>query len=585
MKRAWFVALVSLTACYESHARTAGTGFDGDHAADPRMPSGGAPASDAEDPGACTSNADPDQDGLSSASECRIGTDPIRNDSDFDGVDDGTEVGSEDAPLDRDHDGRIDALESAIADNDRDGISDQEQASTEWQVEGGRFVPSVVPSDGSSKARLEVRINGAAALASVAVSASASDAPEAPAGIRVEGTPASAGNIALYDDGTHGDRRAADGIFSRQGFTAQMSIRQDNLVRDSVTFDTLVAEDERGAHERALGYVDDSDHPVLENGLIRLGVVDASVQVDAERIAPFVQATKHLLNIASGRLGTLLRAALIDGDTDVSPLSRAVFQQASHDADFIVALAAEDVFSDFSGRPFRVSNDVSGLGLDITDPDERWGWTRRLRDFAVINFDAHGPISHEIMHRWGMYWPSSLGFDYGDDAYSRSHWGWANANGVLGGFDPATLTDHGDGTVSVDIFSFEGHYGTERPFSKLELYLMGLIDADDVGDIQFLRNFQAFEREGHRLTADAEIETLRMSDVVAAEGERRPGVAESQKDFDAIFVVFSDTLLDRDELAFFESWAAAYGDANAVGDLSFEQATSGLARMNTRILR
>jgi len=68
-----------------------------------------------------------DGDGLSDAVEAALGTNPNNPDSDGDGIDDGTEVGSDPAaPLDGDGDGIIDALDSAVADADGDGVMDQQ---------------------------------------------------------------------------------------------------------------------------------------------------------------------------------------------------------------------------------------------------------------------------------------------------------------------------------------------------------------------------------------------------------------------------------------------------------------------------
>ncbi len=68
-------------------------------------------------------NADTDDDALSDALEAgdsKIGTDPLNPDTDNDGVSDGTEVGSDPSnPLDSDKDGTIDALDE---DDDNDGI-------------------------------------------------------------------------------------------------------------------------------------------------------------------------------------------------------------------------------------------------------------------------------------------------------------------------------------------------------------------------------------------------------------------------------------------------------------------------------
>lgn len=63
---------------------------------------------------------DPDYDGLPSAYESEIGTDPAQPDTDNDGIGDGAEVLNGTSPLD--------AGSGSVADSDSDGISDASEA-------------------------------------------------------------------------------------------------------------------------------------------------------------------------------------------------------------------------------------------------------------------------------------------------------------------------------------------------------------------------------------------------------------------------------------------------------------------------
>ncbi len=77
----------------------------------------------------CLTDADNDcdSDGLTNAQENAIGSSPILEDTDGDGVNDNVEVGSDISnPLDSDGDGIIDVLESIVLDSDGDTIVDQE---------------------------------------------------------------------------------------------------------------------------------------------------------------------------------------------------------------------------------------------------------------------------------------------------------------------------------------------------------------------------------------------------------------------------------------------------------------------------
>ena len=68
-------------------------------------------------------NNDSDGDGLGNISEKTLGTDPLKSDTDADGEDDKTEIGSDlQHPKDTDGDGKNDAIESDDVDADNDGV-------------------------------------------------------------------------------------------------------------------------------------------------------------------------------------------------------------------------------------------------------------------------------------------------------------------------------------------------------------------------------------------------------------------------------------------------------------------------------
>lgn len=75
---------------------------------------------------------DLDQDGLTNAQERRLGTHPLRSDTDQDGLPDAIEAPNG-QPLDHDGDGRIDALD---ADSDNDGLSDAEEGVSDLNHNG-----------------------------------------------------------------------------------------------------------------------------------------------------------------------------------------------------------------------------------------------------------------------------------------------------------------------------------------------------------------------------------------------------------------------------------------------------------------
>ena len=96
--------------------------------------------------------------------------------------------------------------------------------------------------------------------------------------------------------------------------------------------------------------------------------------------------------------------------------------------------------------------------------------------------------------------------------------------------------DNGDGTFTPSS-SWSG-------LSWLDLYAMGLAEVSEVPDVFILRNLKAVVEGSHNprgetyrggvYTGDKEI--ISIEQIVAAEGPRRPGASQSQKDFTLGFV-------------------------------------------------
>ena len=78
-----------------------------------------------------------------------------------------------------------------------------------------------------------------------------------------------------------------------------------------------------------------------------------------------------------------------------------------------------------------LSNDVRGIGMEITSSFQRWGSAGKLQGVVKLNsyedIARPGWLLHELVHRWG----NNIIPPY-------HHWGaLSSANGLLGGFDNA----------------------------------------------------------------------------------------------------------------------------------------------------
>ena len=139
---------------------------------------------------------------------------------------------------------------------------------------------------------------------------------------------------------------------------------------------------------------------------------------------------------------------------------------------------------------------------------------------AYLSYERNGrhePLTDTICGchwRVGLHTPAAFPWRGGDAMSNMTAWG--------GGF----WRDNGDGT-----FTSVARYNEGGP-SWLDLYVMGLASASEVPDMFLLRNLRRID--GRRYAGDKEI--ISIDQVVAANGPRTPGVAESQNVFNAGFV-------------------------------------------------
>ena len=237
-----------------------------------------------------------------------------------------------------------------------------------------------------------------------------------------------------------------------------------------------------------------------------------------------------------------------DLGADELPLRQYAIEFYNHfedEFDFLFLLSnldfGEDAVRDYLGEHFGVANDVKGIGVPVFF-NSTFGSAGRLQ--SVLHFVyyfgmSNGPTLHEVMHRWANFIV---------DDYSP-HWGFTSANGQLGGFDASDLVDHDDGKYTAGEFTTAGYAHNIEPFSLIELYLAGFVDAEDVPDLLVADNARALRNEeGNIVIADSgypvftadRISTLTIEDLVATHGERVPGDTEARKDFRAATVLLID---------------------------------------------
>ena len=174
----------------------------------------------------------------------------------------------------------------------------------------------------------------------------------------------------------------------------------------------------------------------------------------------------------------------------------------------------------------HVGNNVRGIGLDVFF-DDSWGSAGKLQGAIFSSSAAYsttfdhtrlirGNTLHELMHRWGNY-----------IVRPYLHFGDTSSNGQLGGFDIATLVDHGGGLYSADWGpSYKG-------YSPIELYLAGYIPPEDVPDLVVAEDL---EGRPDKFTV-SRFKTYTIENIIAEHGPRVPDHSQAQKDFRAAVIL------------------------------------------------
>jgi hypothetical protein len=530
---------------------------------------------------------DDDGDGLDNQTERDLALDPASWDSDDDGFSDPDEVGDAMAPTDTDADGIIDALESDLSDNDQDGTSDSTDPAIGWQVAAGRFYPHAIANDGKDATRIEVVITGSGVTrAALQSPAGFYDKTVLPNELEVDGKALGNAELELFDDGTHGDRFARDGIWTRGGITTHQTIRCATGERDWVVFLKLLTHDGDGAHERYLGIPapDAPAGPMVQRTMgFYLGIVDGASLSKAKSLSATMRRTPHLLNIVAPEAAVAVKRKFIDavpgGDPSVPPFFRPVLEEIPGDPDFVVVFPETAARGQLAGAYMRASVDAAGTGLPTYASSPAWGAeSARFKGGIILDYRLFVPLNHEIVHHWGVYLSKDLGF-----GFEGAHWGVTSTFGVLGGFDPKTFVDNQDGTYSIGFFELAGNDWTTTPLSPLELYLAGLAPAAEVAPIISMQDAVPVKRTETAVIVTGTKKTTTIEQIVATHGARVPAYPDAPKAFTLAYVVYSQQPLTDAEMSWLDLQADFFGRKVLAGSMSFFEATNGRATADTTL--
>lgn len=516
---------------------------------------------------------DSDQDGLADYIEAQIGTDPYAADSDCDYVNDFDEVLDPTSPQDSDGDTIINAVENHYTDANQNGIPDDGDPQSSIQINCARFTPFAIKTDGSETTRLEVRIQGGQHITRVSAHANFWEY----ALPTLDGqTLAVNDDFELYDDGTHGDQKAGDNLWTRGGFSAAINFL-DATSRYTFRLSQFTIHDGDSTETIDVAEIG----PSYTFSRVPLFFVHPDAIESPTVLADDTQYLSHLVNIVDPSLSYALKKA---GRTSTAMAQR-FYASFGDDYDFLFFYPDAYAVDAPYGSHRSVRNTNRNIGVSLFDNSQEYGSNGKLQGIIFMNLGG-GPTLHELMHQWGVFGLKELGFNQCIDS---AHWGVAGVGkGQLGGFDPSTLVDNGDESYTVDRFGTFANGGDSVSYSPLEKYLAGFAAAESVPPVTIPVNVDCasldysvqgkvtFRAQGYKTVTLAEIANH-------LGGPRSPDLTTSQKHFRAAAIVLSERVLTATELAVIHHDAKQLSGLIDTDSYSFSEATDGVATIDTDI--
>ncbi len=371
------------------------------------------------------------------------------------------------------------------------------------------FTPPVVPETQVESVRFEVTVIGNPP--SVVFEYSGADRP-------------------MFDDGTNGDQVAGDGTWTIM-FTASEILSRNvpsRVFRPFIGFLRV----EGGGRFNVFAEVWTSEIGLREIRPVKGGG----------------QQTDYIVNY------TATRDQLMNFDRRV--WAQRFYQTYGDNFDFINFVLAPGRRG--NRNHVHVSNSVHGIGVSIFDATADYGSGGRLKgvNYYPITFFYDGgekAFNHETGHQW-VNFLANTPFSAG-----RPHWprgsvagnvmGFSQAGGVGGDF-PYTFTPNGSGGYVVG----QSNTINLSTFNSMELYLMGLIPPEEVGEFFVLADQSQTVTVGQTLQP-SEVMPALISHVLSTYGPRVPASTQSQKDFRVATIVISEQLLDAHAISLYDYFA------------------------------
>jgi hypothetical protein len=231
-----------------------------------------------------------------------------------------------------------------------------------------------------------------------------------------------------------------------------------------------------------------------------------------------------------------------------------------------------------------IFNDVQGIGLGPMNKRPQWG-TDRLQGFHVLKRGDLQQWPYTMLHEFGHQFAAHARYRDPETGVTMSdhlrdgigmegHWADRLDNGRSPmDYDDNDWIEQKNGTFKRVFLNTPGEW-LERPYSNLDLYLMGLLAPERVGEFTLLRDVIGLPSFN---TFSATPVRLNIENFIAQEGPRVPTAADSKKTWRQAFILLTLNLHKAHD------FADEIDSARYRWEQAFLAATKGRGRINTAL--
>ncbi|OGU37287.1 MAG: hypothetical protein A2068_12660 [Ignavibacteria bacterium GWB2_35_6b] len=258
-----------------------------------------------------------------------------------------------------------------------------------------------------------------------------------------------------------------------------------------------------------------------------------------------------------------------------SNITGVLYKYYKDDYDFVMVMPGETIFGN-NGKertpgfiPLQTSTE--GIGQRIFNESSIYGSKGRLLGIIYHSFGSPAILAHELGHNWSAFL-KNLSTD--------GHWDpLTNIGGIMVTL-PQVLEYSENSFRSINSFAMMEPQGV---FSNLDLYLMGLLNLEEVPVIKKLIGVNNTNSGNIKYKS---IEVTYPQDLPKIFGIRNPSYINSPKVFTLAYIVVKKGSFSQDEFDYHSQWSkfsSGSGSYDFGANNTFEKATFGKAKLETKL--